>query len=58
MQLLSSEVNAHYYTHPLGIISLLILTITYMQAMTYGRFNNHTAHIFTGLWSQQPLSWM
>ena len=39
-----------YYTHPPGIIRLLMLTITYIQAMTLhnihiqGRFNNHTAH--------------
>ena len=37
----------HYYTHPPRIVSLLMLAITYIQAMalhvhTQGRFNNHT----------------
>ena len=31
MQLLASEVSADYYTHPPGIVSLLMLTITYRQ---------------------------
>ena len=43
MQLLVSEVSEDYYTRLLGIDSLLMLTITYMQAMalhthTQGRF--------------------
>ena len=33
MQLLASEVSADYYTRPPGIVSLLILTITFIQAM-------------------------
>ena len=33
MQLLASEVSADYYTCPSGIVSLLMLTITYIQAM-------------------------
>ena len=42
------EVSANYYTRPPGIVSLLILTITYIQSMvlhihTQGRFNDHTA---------------
>ena len=32
MQLFASEVSADYYTHPPGIVSLLMLT-TYIQAM-------------------------
>ena len=31
MQLLACEVSAHYYTHPPGTLSLLILTIAYGQ---------------------------
>ena len=39
---------ADYYTRPPGIVSLVMLTITYIQAMAIhihrqGRFNNHTA---------------
>ena len=51
MWLFASEVSADYYTCPPGIVSRLMLTITYKQAMalhiyidTEGRFNNHTAH--------------
>ena len=49
MQLLASEFSADYYTRPLGIVNLLMLTITYMQGMTLpihtqGRFSNHTVH--------------
>ena len=33
MQLLTSAVSADYYTRPPGIVSLLLLTITYTQAM-------------------------
>ena len=47
MQLLASEFSADYYTLPCGIVSLLLLTISYIQAMTLhtqSRFNNHTAH--------------
>ena len=45
----ASEVSADYYTRPPGIVSLVMLTITYIQAMalhihTQGRFNNHTVH--------------
>ena len=45
--LLASEVSADYYTLPLGIVSLSMLAITYIQTMalhihTQGRFNNHT----------------
>ena len=32
-QLLALEVSADYYTHPPGIVSFLMLTITYMQPM-------------------------
>ena len=58
MQLLASEVSAEYYTHPPWIVSLLMLTITYMHAMalhkhTQGRLNNHA-----GSWSLQPVSWV
>ena len=40
------EVSADYYTRPPGIVSLLTLTITYIQAVyfcihTQGRFNNY-----------------
>ena len=50
MQLLTLQISADYYIHPPGIISLLMLTITYIQATplhvhhTQGRFNNHSAH--------------
>ena len=45
MQLLASEVSAgqvsaDYYTRPIGIVSHLILTITYIQAMAL-----HIKHI-------------
>ena len=33
MQLLTSKVSADYYTRPPGILSLVILTITYIQAI-------------------------
>ena len=51
MQLVTSEVNADYYTHHPGIVSLFMLIITYIQAMalhihTQGRFNNHTVYSF------------
>ena len=47
LQLLASEVSADYYTHPPGIVILLILTLAYIQAMvlhlhTQSRLNNHT----------------
>ena len=47
MQLIASEVSTDYYSHPAGIVKLLMLTIACMQAMelhilTQGRFNNHT----------------
>ena len=47
MWLFDSKVSAEYSTCPSGIVSLLMLTITYIQALhvhTQGRFNNHTAH--------------
>ena len=49
MQLLASEVSADSYTHPPGNVSLLMLTISYIQAIsshmhTQGRFNSHTPH--------------
>ena len=42
-----AEVNADYYPCPLRMVSLLILTITYVKAMTLhvhkqGRFTDHT----------------
>ena len=45
----ASEDNAEYYTRPPGIVSLLLLTVTFIQAMalhkhTQGRFNNQTLH--------------
>ena len=47
MQFLNSEVTADYYTRPPGIVSLLMLTITYTQAAlhihTLGRLINYTA---------------
>ena len=43
MQLLASEVNVGYYTHRPGIVSLLMLTITYILH-TLGRINNYMAH--------------
>ena len=33
MQFPTSEVSADYYTHPPGIVNLLMPTVTYMQAM-------------------------
>ena len=47
MQFLDSEVSADYYTHPLGSVTLLRLTVTYIWTIallihTQGRFNNHT----------------
>ena len=30
MQLLASEISADYYTHPSGIVSLLMLAITHI----------------------------
>ena len=50
MQHLASGVSANYYTRLPVIISLLILTHTYIQAMalkmhTPGRFNNYSVHI-------------
>ena len=49
MQLFASEVNADYYTCPIGIVGILMLTITYIHIYIYtkGRFNNHTADIVT-----------
>ena len=45
MWLFASEVSTYYYTCPPGIVSLLMLTIIYIQAMplhiTQGRFNIH-----------------
>ena len=43
------EVSADYYPRSPGIVSLLMLTIVYIQAVilqiqTQGRFNDHTAH--------------
>ena len=35
MQFLSSEVSADYNTHPPGIVSLVILTITYIRQWPY-----------------------
>ena len=48
IQLFASEVSADYYIRPVGIVSLVILTITYIQVMAIHiyrqhRFNNHTA---------------
>ena len=57
MRLLATEASAdYYYTHPCGIVSILILTITYIQAValhidTHSKFNNHAAYSFTGSWS-------
>ena len=50
MWLFASEISADYYTCPPGMVILLMLISTYIQAMTFhidiqGRFNNHTAHI-------------
>ena len=49
MSPLASEDSGYHLTCLPGIISLLMLTLTYTQAMasyvcTQGRFNNHTAH--------------
>ena len=49
MRLLASEVSADYYIRPPGIVSLLMLPMTYIQVLalhmlTQGRFNYHTAH--------------
>ena len=46
-QLLASEFSADYYTDLPEMVSLLLLTITYIQAValdthTQDRFNNHT----------------
>ena len=49
MQLLASEVSADYYTRPPGVVSLLMLTVTYIQAMNYLTFT------YTG-YVQQPYS--
>ena len=48
MQLLASEVSADYSSHPPGIVSLLMLAVTHIQAMTLRihaqcRFNDHTS---------------
>ena len=48
MWLFASEVSADYYTTPTGIVSMLMLTITYIQVVslnihTQGRFTNQTA---------------
>ena len=65
MQLLVPEASADYYTRPPGSISLLMLRITYIQAMalhshTQGRFNNHTVHIIAciGSWMDMTTSVM
>ena len=50
MQLLASEFGAaYYYTRPPGIVSLLVLTIIYIKAIslhvdTQHRFNNYAVH--------------
>ena len=43
MQLLASEINVDYYIHLPGIVSLLMLIITYIQAMAL-YIHIHTAH--------------
>ena len=43
MQLLALKVSADYYSHPPRIVSLLILTITYMRAI-----NSLYIYIYTG----------
>ena len=64
MQLLTSEVSAEYNTHPPGIVSLLMLTITYIEAMVLHiyihRVGSTTIHhvVGTGSWSRQPVSWV
>ena len=45
--MLYKGLGADYYTHPPGIVSLLMLTITYIPPMTLhfhiqGKFNDHT----------------
>ena len=49
MQLLAREVSAVHYTGPPGIVSPLMLTITYIQAMT------PHIHAYAG-YVQQPYS--
>ena len=49
MQIHATEVSAAYYSPRHGIVSLLMLTITYIQTMlfhihTEGGFNNHAVH--------------
>ena len=60
-----SEVSADYYTQPHGIVSLSMLTITFIQAMalhiqTQARFNNHRVHSLyriTDMETKRPHTW-
>ena len=63
MQLLVSEVCADYYTCTPGIVSILMLTITYTQGMalhihTQGKFNNYTAHSLYMTVVMAPVLWV
>ena len=53
VQLLASDISADYYARAPGIVNLVMLTVTYIQALAIyiyiyiyrqGRFNNHTVH--------------
>ena len=62
MWLLASKVSADYYTRPPAIVSILMLTISYIQAMTLyiHRVGSTTIQCIacTGSWSWQPVSWV
>ena len=60
MWFLAWEVSVDYYPCLPGTISLLILTITYIQAMVLHRVGSTTIQRIacTGSWSQQPVSWV
>ena len=65
MQLRTSEVSSDYYSRPPGIVSLLMLTITYEQAMALqlhihnqGSFHNHTVHTLYRIMVMTLVSWL
>ena len=58
-----AEVSTDYYTRHPGIVSILMLTITYIQAIaliihTQGRFNNHTVCSLYRILVMEPVSWV
>ena len=60
MQLIASEVSAHYYTHPPGIVkSSQCLHLHTGNGLTYRVGSTTKQRIAcTGSWSQQPVLWM